>query len=141
MQNVEGITPEILWYTLIGVVGIGSLIVLIDKVIDVFRKQRERKRQAQQPEDALAENISKKVLEKLEPRFKEIDRKLAADKSRIDEYGIAIGKHRDQLSEIEEGNKVLCRGILALLSHEINGNSDDKLRASQVEITNYLIDR
>jgi hypothetical protein len=27
------------------------------------------------------------------------------------------------------------------LSHEINGNSDDKLRASQAEITDYLIDK
>lgn len=46
-----------------------------------------------------------------------------------------------RLSELEEGNKVICRGILAMLSHEINGNSNDKLLASQQEITNYLIDR
>lgn len=47
----------------------------------------------------------------------------------------------ERLKSMEDGNKVICRGILALLSHEINGNSDDKLRASQTEITNYLIDR
>lgn len=46
-----------------------------------------------------------------------------------------------RLNELEEGNKVICRGILAMLSHEINGNSNDKLVASQQEITNYLIDR
>lgn len=45
------------------------------------------------------------------------------------------------LESLETGNKVISRGILALLSHEINGNSIDKLQASHQEITNYLIDR
>ena len=145
MQNelpaIEGLTPSVLWITLFGLVCIGALVVLGDKVMDVFRKRQERKRLAQQPEDALAETISAKVLSKLEPRFAEIDRKLATDKSRLDDHTRILGAHQDQLSNIEQGNKVLCRGILALLSHEINGNSDDKLRASQAEIQNYLIDR
>ena len=47
----------------------------------------------------------------------------------------------ERLKSMEEGNKVLCKGILALLSHEINGNSIDKLKSSQTEMTNYLIDR
>jgi hypothetical protein len=46
-----------------------------------------------------------------------------------------------RLNNLEEGNKVICRGILALLSHEINGNSQEKLINSQQEITNYLINR
>ena len=52
-----------------------------------------------------------------------------------------LDRDNDRLKSMEDGNKVICRGILALLSHEINGNSDDKLKASQTEITNYLIDR
>ena len=47
----------------------------------------------------------------------------------------------ERLKAMEDGNKVICRGILALLSHEINGNSVEKLKASQSEMTNYLIDR
>lgn len=47
----------------------------------------------------------------------------------------------ERLTDLEEGNRVICRGILAMLSHEINGNSNDKLLASQQEITNYLINR
>ena len=58
---------------------------------------------------------------------REVDKKLNMDNKRLE--------------SMETGNKVICRGILALLSHEINGNSDDKLKASQSEITNYLIDR
>ena len=46
-----------------------------------------------------------------------------------------------RLEILESGNRVICRGILAMLSHEINGNSNDKLVASQQELTNYLIDK
>lgn len=52
-----------------------------------------------------------------------------------------LNQDHQRLTELENGNRVVCRGILALLSHEINGNSTDKLKASQQEITDYLIDR
>lgn len=69
----------------------------------------------------------KKPGEDLNAWRKDIDRKLDNDDER--------------LKAIEEGNKVVTRGVLALISHELNGNSDDKLQKSQAEITNYLIDR
>jgi len=53
----------------------------------------------------------------------------------------AITNDDKRLEALEDGQKVICKGILALLSHEINGNSVDKLTASQTEITNYLIDK
>lgn len=52
-----------------------------------------------------------------------------------------LANDNDRLEILEGGNRVICRGILAMLSHEINGNSTDKLIASQTEITNYLIDK
>jgi hypothetical protein len=69
----------------------------------------------------------KKPHDDLQTWRKDVDTKLTNDNNR--------------LTELEDGNKVVCRGILALLSHAINGNSTDKLQASQTEITNYLIDR
>lgn len=52
-----------------------------------------------------------------------------------------LANDNDRLKSMEQGNKVICRGILALLSHEINGNSTEKLKASQQEMTDYLIER
>ena len=57
------------------------------------------------------------------------------------EVDAKLKNDNERLKIIEDGNKVVCRGILALLSHEINGNSIDKLKSSQTEMTNYLIDR
>ena len=102
MPTVEGLTPDILWYTLAGLVGIGALIILVDKVIEVFRKHKR-----------------------------------TAGGTLITE----LEKQDARINAIEDGNKVLCRGILALLSHEINGNSIDKLTSAQAEITNYLIEK
>lgn len=70
---------------------------------------------------------ARKPSEDLTQWRQETDAKLKHDKERLD--------------ALEEGNKVICRGILALLSHEVNGNSIDKLTASRDEITNYLIER
>ena len=69
----------------------------------------------------------RKPAEDVQAWRREVDKKLASD--------------NDRLKAMEDGNKVLVRGILALISHEINGNSDDKLKASQAEIQNYLIER
>ena len=144
LPKIEGLTPSILWITLFGLVCIGTLIVLGDKVMDVFRKKRERDKLKMQPEDLLADSISAKVLAKLEPRFAEIDRKLANDKIRLDDHTLMLKRHNDQLAAVEEGNKVLCRGMLALLGAQINGSDEGsrgKLKESQEEITNYLIEK
>jgi hypothetical protein len=52
-----------------------------------------------------------------------------------------LDRDKNRIDSLEAGNKVICRGILALLSHEINGNSADKLKDAKDELTNYLIER
>ena len=57
----------------------------------------------------------------------EVDRKLDSDNKRIE--------------SLEEGNKVICRALIAMLSHEINGNSKEKLQMAMTDLQNYLIER
>ena len=52
-----------------------------------------------------------------------------------------LNRDNDRLNDLEKSDRVILRGINAMLSHEINGNSKEKLLESQKEITNYLIDR
>ena len=56
-----------------------------------------------------------------------VDEKLDSDNTRI--------------ASLEEGNKVVCRALIAMLSHEINGNSKDKLQTALADLQNYLIER
>lgn len=138
LQPIEGITPGMLWTALYVVVGLCALIVLADKVRGVFASAKERK-QSKKPE--LAEEISEKVLEKLEPRFAEIDRKLSNDKALLDAHTrqiVAIEKRQDGF---ENGQKAANRGILALLNHELhNGNNEEMEHAKQV-MDDYLIEK
>lgn len=61
--------------------------------------------------------------------------------STVAEHGDKLDKDHIRLTELEESNRIIMRALMAMLSHEINGNSDDKLRASFDEIQQYLIDR
>ena len=78
-------------------------------------------------------NVSKTIKEWRKPGMSEtewrrgVDEKLDSDNTRI--------------ASLEEGNKVVCRALIAMLSHEINGNSKDKLQTALADLQNYLIDR
>lgn len=78
-------------------------------------------------------NVIKTVKGWLQPGMSErewrqdVDRKLGSDNERI--------------KTLEEGNKVICKALMAMLSHEINGNSNDKLQKALEGLNNYLIER
>ena len=78
---------------------------------------------------ALIDRIKKtrEPKDKLAQWQQETDDKLQNDKKRLD--------------SLEKGQGVMLRGINAIISHEINGNSTEKLTKSQQEIMDYLINR
>ena len=78
---------------------------------------------------ALVDRIKKarEPKDKLAQWQQETDDKLQNDKKRLD--------------FLEKRQGVMLRAINAIISHEINGNSTEKLTKSQQEIMDYLIDR
>ena len=52
-----------------------------------------------------------------------------------------IKDHEDRVGSLEEGNKVICKALMAIMSHEINGNSIDKLQKAYDDMNEYLIDK
>ena len=59
----------------------------------------------------------------------------------IREHEEKLKRDYERLNELESGNRIMMRAMMAMLSHEINGNSDDKLKLSYDEIQKYLIER
>ena len=45
----------------------------------------------------------------------------------------------DRLTKVEDGNKVIMKALMAIMKHEINGNSVDKLQTALDELSDYLI--
>ena len=52
-----------------------------------------------------------------------------------------LGNDNERIKSLEDGNRVICKALIALLSHEINGNSADKLQKALEGLNEYLIDR
>ena len=46
-----------------------------------------------------------------------------------------------RITDIEKGNKVTQKAILALLEHSIDGNNTDGLKRAKDELSQYLVDR
>ena len=68
-----------------------------------------------------------KPFEELRNKVKAHDEMLTRDKERLD--------------NIDEQSVIILRGVKAILSHEINGNSVDKMQQSMQEIDDFLIRR
>ena len=137
MQPIEGITPGMLWTFLGVLIGLAALYVLYGKVRETYQRNKQMKAS----ENKLADEISAKVLEKLEPRFSEIERKLANDKATIDGHSRQMETLAKRADGNEDGIKALSRGVLALLNHALhNGNNDEMEEAKRV-MDNYLIEK
>lgn len=133
MQPIEGITPGDLWIFLYVLVALAALILLIDKVLDVFRRYRQRK-EAGKPQ--LADEIADKVQEQLKPNFEEIDRKLANDKQRLDGHDRELGALAKRMDQTEGGIRVLIRGMLAMMEQD----PDEQTKAKKA-LNDYLIEK
>jgi len=143
VQPIEGITPEMLWNFVLVLLGLCAVVVLVYKVIEIVRKEHERKEKKNKLADKdLTDEIAEKVLEKLEPRFKDIETKLTTDKARLDNHESAIKSINGSIETIKDGMQVTADALTAILDHELhNGNSDQmqKARDDLQAYTNGLI--
>ena len=91
------------------------VVVAIAEVFNLATKTVQNIKAVKKPSQDLSETVESH------------QRMLDADKKRLD--------------SIEEGQNALCKAMVALLNHGITGNSVDKLKEAQTELTNYLINR
>lgn len=52
-----------------------------------------------------------------------------------------LERDHERLNDLEEANRIQMRALMAMLHHEIDGNSVDGLRRSYDEIQKYLIEK
>lgn len=68
--------------------------------------------------------------------------------SKVSQHERIINDHENRLKDLEKNKKetegfakVMCNSMLALLNHNINGNSKDKLEEAKKELQDYLISK
>lgn len=138
VQPIEGITPETLWNFVLVLLGLCAIVVLVYKVIEIMRKEHERKEKKNRLGDKdLTDQIADKVLEKLEPRFKDIEDKLDKDKNRLDNHEASIKSLNVSIDSIKEGMQVTADALTAILDHELHNGNSDQMQKARDELQKY----
>ena len=60
-------------------------------------------------------------------------------KSRLKDIEDWVETEKKQVKDIREGNRVITRGMLALLEHGINGNNIEQMQEARNGVEAYLI--
>lgn len=138
VQPIEGITPAMLWNAVMVLLGICTIVVLVYKVVEIARQEHERKEKKNKLVDKdLTEEIADKVLEKLEPRFKDIEQKLNVDKNRLDNHEAAIKSINSSIETIKEGMQVTADGLTAILDHELHNGNEGQMQKARDDLQAY----
>ena len=101
------------------ILAIASAIVLLSNAAEKITKAIEA---AKRPNDE-----QNKRIEALEKWQKEVKSKLDSDHERFE--------------NLDKGNRVTQRALLALLDHGIDGNNIEQMQHAKEELQNHLIDR
>lgn len=137
LPTVEGLSPTILWYTFVGIVGICALVVLVGKVVETIQKQRDRKANKNATQDGTIQGQLDKInkrLDTIDDYIRESDRKFDRDNRRLNSL-------ETNVTHIERGINALARAELAHIQHDLTGNHTDNLGKAEREITNYLTNK
>ena len=101
---------------LIGTAAVILLLVgIYNTIMGAIKTAREEKRLREQPVNTL-ENTVEDHTEKLK-------------------------NDHERITQLEESNRIIMRALMAVMSHEVNGNSKEKLQNSMNEIQEFLIGR
>ena len=69
------------------------------------------------------------------------DAPVSSLETKMTDHEERLDRDHKRLNDLEESNRIIMRALMAMLSHEINGNSDEKLKASFDEIQQFLIEK
>ena len=116
---MDGITFEQL-------VGAAAVILILVGAYNTIMKAIQTHREEKRLKDSPVTELQSKVARH--------DELLQKDKDRLDAM-------ESRMQDMGRESTIMLRGVRALLSHEINGNSVDKLNASMSEIDDYLLSR
>lgn len=141
MPTVEGLTPGIIWTTLYGLIASGLLFLIGYRVYDALHTISERRRQrneAQKPN--FAEQVSQKVIDKLEPRFSEIEKNLDRDKKRLENHELLLNSMKEGQKDVHDGLTAICKFMLVISTYGDIGNND-KVKEANADLQKYLAEK
>lgn len=139
MPTVEGFTPAVFWTTLYGLFALCILFMIVYKVYEAICAIIERKKHKKELEKPdFAEEVSRKVIEKLEPRFKKIEANLATDKSRLDGHTVLISEIQESQRSTKNGLVAICNYLMAIVQFGNISSDTDEMKKATSEMNKFL---
>lgn len=86
------------------------------------------------------EKIIKVIKAAKEPNIVQ-DERLDKHEEELDEMKEFLANDKKHLAELDKSTRITMRAQLALLSHGLDGNAVDQMKAAKQEIENYLISK
>ena len=141
MPSVEGLTPQIMWYTLYGFFAVCLLFLIGFRVYDAIHTLAERRRQRRESEKPdFADKVSNKVIKELGPRLEEIESNLAKDKKRLETHEQLITSMQTGQKEIHDGLSAIAKFML-VISNYGNLGENEKVKEASTELQKFLAER
>lgn len=86
-------------------------------------------------------NKAKKPTADLEAMVKEHTKRLDENDEKFKEYDKHFKNDYDRFKELEDGNKIILKGMLALLKHSTDGNDLEGIKRVEDDLEEYLINK
>ena len=145
LPTVEGFTPSVIWTMIYGLICVGLLFLIVYKVYDaihtIIKRHRER-REAEKPDfaDKVSRKVVDEVIDKLEPRFLDIERKLEKDKNRLEAHEIIIENVKTSQTETRDGLRAICKFMLVISNYGDLGE-DEKIKEAHADLQKFLAEK
>ena len=141
MPSVDGLTPQIMWYTLYGFFAVCLLFLIGFRVYDAIHTLAERRRQRRESEKPdFADKVSNKVIKELGPRLEDIESNLAKDKKRLETHEQLITSMQTGQKEIHDGLSAIAKFML-VISNYGNLGENEKVKEASTELQKFLAER
>ena len=141
MPTVEGLTPQIMWYTLYGLFAICLLFLIGFRVYEAIHTLAERRRQKKEAEKPdFADKVSQKVIKELGPRLEKIESDLAKDKKRLETHELLITEMQTGQKEIHNGLSAIAKFMLVATTYGNIGNNE-KVKEASAELQKFLAEK
>ena len=85
---------------------------------------------------------TKEPTNNLEERVNLLERKMDFEiKAVFERYDSMFNKDKARLDSNEEGIRIILKGLLAMMKHEIDGNHTEELQKASDDLQDYIVSR
>lgn len=81
------------------------------------------------------------IVDKASVKSHKVEDKVNEHERALEKHMEYLAKDKQRLDDVEDSNRLIMRGLMQLMTHELDGNHVDKLKSARDDINDYLISR